>query len=76
MPTCGPVAGARRSTWTVHRPDATARVAFDPQQMVAPNRQVAMIAVQFTGAAEQMNVRDAVTRAAGRHHARHCAAPA
>ena len=43
------------------RPDATARVAFDPQRMVAPNRQVAMIAVQFRGAAEQMNVRTAVS---------------
>ncbi len=43
------------------RPSAVERVAFDPKQMVAANRDVAMIAVQFTGAAEQLNVRNAVT---------------
>ena len=42
------------------KPAAAAGVVFDPRQMVAANRAVAMVAVQFTGAAEALDVRTAV----------------
>ncbi|MEV4753745.1 MMPL family transporter [Micromonospora sp. NPDC049559] len=39
---------------------ATAGVLFDPQQQAAPNRRVALLAAQFTGAPEEQRVQDAV----------------
>jgi RND superfamily putative drug exporter len=43
------------------RPAAVRGVLFDPGRTVAPNRRVAMLVAQFTGAAEQQDVRDAVS---------------
>jgi RND superfamily putative drug exporter len=45
---------------TADRPPAVAAVLFDPAQQVAGNRQVALLAAQFTGAPEQAQVQDAV----------------
>lgn len=42
------------------KPAATAGVAFDPARQIAPNRNVALLAAQFTGAPERQEVQDAV----------------
>ncbi|WP_326562092.1 MMPL family transporter [Micromonospora sp. NBC_01796] len=42
------------------KPAAVAGVVFDPAQQVAPNRAVALLAAQFTGAPEQEDVQQAV----------------
>jgi putative drug exporter of the RND superfamily len=42
------------------KPPAVRGVLFDPAQTVAPNRRIALLPAQFTGAAEQRSVRDAV----------------
>ncbi|HEX6499164.1 MAG TPA: MMPL family transporter [Micromonosporaceae bacterium] len=52
--------GALAQRLNSDKPAATRGALFDPTQTVAPNRQVAMVAVQFTGAPEQQDVRDAV----------------
>jgi RND superfamily putative drug exporter len=43
------------------KPAAVRGVLFDPTRTVAPNRRVAMLAVQFAGPAERSDVRAAVT---------------
>src|SRR5262249_21598533 len=46
---------------TAVKPDAVRGIRFDPRQVGAPNRRVAMLGVQFTGAPERADVRAAVT---------------
>jgi RND superfamily putative drug exporter len=52
--------GGLAATLNAGKPAATRGVLFDPAQTVAPNRRVAMLVAQFTGAPEQQDVRDAV----------------
>jgi RND superfamily putative drug exporter len=47
------------------KPAAVRGVLFDPAQTVAPNRRVAIMATQFTGAPQQQDVRDAVAAVRG-----------
>lgn len=42
------------------KPAAVRGVLFDPAQSISPNHRVAVLATQFTGPAEQQDVRDAV----------------
>ncbi|HEX6871817.1 MAG TPA: MMPL family transporter, partial [Micromonosporaceae bacterium] len=44
----------------VDRPAAVRGVQFDPTQSISPNQRVGLLGIQFTGAAEDQAVRDAV----------------